>query len=34
MYLNNYKWYVEDITHELAYEDEYFEEDSIVHVED
>jgi hypothetical protein len=34
MYLNNYKYYVEDITHELAYEDEYFEEDSIVHVED
>lgn len=34
MYLNNYKYYVEDITHELAYEDEFFEEDSIVHVEE
>jgi hypothetical protein len=34
MYLNQYKWYVEDITHELAYEDEFFEEDSIVHVEE
>jgi hypothetical protein len=34
MYLNNYKYYVEDITHELAYEDEYFEEDAIVHIED
>ncbi len=34
MYLNQYKYYVEDITHELAYEDEYFEEDSIVHHED
>lgn len=34
MYMNQYKWYVEDITHELAYEDEFFEEDSIVHVEE
>lgn len=34
MYLNNYKYYVEDITHELAHEDEFFEEDSIVHVEE
>lgn len=30
-YLNNYKYYVEDITHELAYEDEYFEEDAVIH---
>jgi hypothetical protein len=34
MYLNQYKYYVEDITHELAYEDEFFEEDAIVHVEE
>jgi hypothetical protein len=34
MYLNQYKYYVEDITHELAYEDEYLEEDSVVHHED
>lgn len=34
MYLNQYKYYIEDITHELAYEDEYFEEDSVVHHED
>jgi hypothetical protein len=34
MYLNQYKYYVEDITHQLGYEDEYFEEDSIVHHED
>ena len=34
MYLNQYKYFVEDITHELAYEDEYFEEDSVVHHED
>lgn len=33
-YLNNYKYYVEDITHELAYEDEFFEEDSIIHTEE
>ncbi|MFA7029831.1 MAG: hypothetical protein WC179_06145 [Candidatus Cloacimonadaceae bacterium] len=34
LYLNNYKYYVEDITHELAYEDEFFEEDSIIHEEE
>lgn len=34
MYLNQYKYYVEDITHELAYEDEFFEEDSVVHYEE
>lgn len=34
LYLNNYKYYVEDITHELAYEDEYFEDDSVVVVEE
>lgn len=34
MYLNQYKYYVEDITHELAYEDEYFEEDAVVKYED
>lgn len=30
LYLNNYKYYVEDITHELAYEDDYFEEDAVI----
>jgi len=34
MYLNQYKYYIEDINHELAYEDEYLEEDSVVHHED
>ena len=34
LYLSNYKYYVEDITHELAYEDEYFEEDSVIKTED
>lgn len=34
LYLNNYKYYVEDITHELAYEDEFFEEDAIIHNEE
>ena len=34
LYLSNYKYYVEDITHELAYEDEYFEEDSVISTED
>lgn len=33
LYLNNYKYYVEDITHELAYEDEYYEDDAVVHEE-
>jgi len=30
LYLNNYKYYVEDISHELAYEDDYFEEDAVI----
>ena len=34
LYLSNYKYYVEDITHELAYEDEYFEEDTVIKTED
>lgn len=34
LYLSNYKYYVEDITHELAYEDEFFEEDTIIKTED
>lgn len=34
LYLSNYKYYVEDITHELAYEDEFFEEDSVIKTED
>ena len=32
-YLSNYKYYVEDITHELAYEDEFFEEDAVIREE-
>ena len=34
LYLSNYKYYVEDITHELAYEDEFLEEDSVIKTED
>ena len=34
LYLSNYKYYVEDITHELAYEDEFFEEDTVIETED
>lgn len=34
LYLSNYKYYVEDITHELAYEDEYFEEDAVIKTDD
>jgi hypothetical protein len=34
LYLSNYKYYVEDITHELAYEDEFFEEDTVIKTED
>lgn len=34
LYLSNYKYYVEDITHELAYEDEFFEEDAVISTED
>ena len=29
-YLSQYKYYVEDITHELAYEDEFNEEDAVI----
>lgn len=34
LYLSQYKYYVEDIIHELAYEDEYFEEDAVISTED
>jgi hypothetical protein len=34
LYLNNYKYYIEDITHELAFEDEFFEEDAVIKTED
>ena len=30
LYLSNYKYYVEDITHELAYEDEFFDPKSLI----
>lgn len=30
MYNNQYKYYVEDIIHELSYEDDFFEEDAII----
>ncbi len=33
-YLSNYKYYVEDITHELAYEDAFYEEDAVIKVDD
>lgn len=29
-YINQYKYYVEDITHELSYEDDFYEEDAII----
>lgn len=32
-YLSQYKYYVEDITHELSYEDEFNEEDAVIKVE-
>lgn len=34
LYLSNYKYYIEDIIHELSYEDEFNEEDSVVKEED
>ena len=33
-YLSQYKYYVEDITHELAYEDEFNEEDAVIKLEE
>jgi hypothetical protein len=32
--LSNYKYYVEDITHELSYEDEFNEEDAVIKIEE
>lgn len=32
--LSNYKFYVEDIIHELSYEDEFNEEDAVIKLED
>ena len=32
--LSNYKYYVEDIIHELSYEDEYNEEDAVIKCEE
>ena len=32
--LSNYKYYVEDIVHELSYEDEFNEEDAVIKCED
>lgn len=32
--LSNYKYYVEDIVHELSYEDEFNEEDAVIKIED
>ena len=32
--LNNYKYYVEDIIHELSYEDEFNEEDAVIKIEE
>lgn len=34
MYLSNYKYYVEDLTHELAYEDDFNEEDAVIKCEE
>ena len=33
-YLSQYKYYVEDLTHELAYEDDYNEEDAVIKCEE
>lgn len=33
-YLSQYKYYVEDITHELAYEDDFNEEDAVITCEE
>lgn len=33
-FLNQYKYYVEDIIHEISYEDDFYEEDSIIKVEE
>ena len=33
-YLSQYKYYIEDITHELSYEDEFNEEDAVIKVEE
>lgn len=33
-YLSQYKYYIEDITTELKFEDEFFEKDSVIHEED
>lgn len=33
-YLSNYKYYVEDLTHELAYEDDFNEEDAVITCEE
>jgi hypothetical protein len=33
-YLSQYKYYIEDITHELAFEDEFFEKDAVIHEEE
>lgn len=33
-FLNQYKYYVEDIIHEISYEDDFYEEDSVIKVED
>jgi hypothetical protein len=32
--LSQYKYYIEDITHELAFEDEFFEKDAVIHEEE
>ena len=33
-FLNQYKYYVEDIIHEISYEDDFYEEDSVIKVDD
>lgn len=33
-YLNNYKYYVEDISHELHYEDQFYEDNAVITEED
>lgn len=33
-FLNQYKYYVEDIIHEISYEDDFYEEDSVIKVDE
>ncbi len=34
LYQNQYKYYIEDIIHELSYEDDFFEEDAVIRTDE